>query len=377
MWVLATLLACGDPEGRVPASVGGDRDDVDRPDADTGEEDTDDGVETGDTGDTDTGADTDTDTAVEPTAYSCEPSVSADTAACTSLLESSEPADGATGVDPSRDVVFLLTGPDPSAAATVDGVPGVSTVDGRRVIFSPLEPLAGEADHVARLCACGEETTVRFRTGPAPGTPVADPLTLAGRTWSVDLSSGRLAEPAGLEVLLSSYMTSRLLLEVDGADATALALRWGWSDPASIDPVVQDLCAPTTDANAPFGTNPTFQAGPTLGFFPNLAPTEAEDVTVRGTFVPDGTVVTNVTWSGLVHTGPWAALIDPTVPGAFCDLLPPLGASCQACADGSPLCMRLVLDEMQGVDVSPLPLATVPDVCPPPGDTGAPPDDGA
>lgn len=378
MWVLTTLLACGDPAERVPAAGGGDRDSVARPDGDTAADDTAEGVETGETADTDTGADTDTDTAIDtgPVVWSCAPPEPADTASCAATLESSDPADGAVGVDPRRDVVFLLAWPDPAAAATVDGARGTSTVDGRRVLFAPAEPLAGDTDHVARLCACGEETTIRFRTGPTPGTPVADPTTLAGRTWSVDLSSGRLAEPAGLEVLLSAYMTSRLLLEVEGADATGLALRWGWSDPAA-PALAQDVCAPTTDATAGFSTNPSFSAGPTAGWFPNLAPTKAEDVTVRGTFFPDGTVVSDVAWSGLVHTGPWAALIDPAAPGAFCDLLPPLGASCQACADGSPLCLRLVLDELQGVEVSPLPIATVPDVCPAPGDTGAPPDDGA
>lgn len=292
--------------------------------------------------------------------YVCPPEGVEPDPECGIVVERTSPTDRASDVDVFTSVSFWLSGADPTARIGMDEVPGRSRVLGERVEFTPEAPLSAATEHTARLCSCGVESTITFTTGHPLGTPVSDPTTLAGRTWTLDLAAGRLRAPAGLDTLFAPYLRAAVLLEVTDAPATALAVRTGWTRPGVSE---QDPCSPTTDLTADFTVNPNLVAGPADGWFPNVVPTRAEGVIVTGTWTWDGERLVDATWSGVVDTAPWAALADPEDPGSFCAALAPLGGTCEACRDGSTWCLRMTIEALEGRDGGPSPLAAVPAPC--------------
>jgi len=199
------------------------------------------------------------------------------------------------------------------------------------------------------------ETGAEDRSDPALAALVV------GRTYVFDLASARVTEPGSVGSLLVSYLGAALLVEVTGADATTIAVRWGWTDTRGR---AQDTCAPTADATGAFTGTHAFATDPTAAHLWALEEMAGEEAVFSGTFSADGSDVRDATFRLLADTSGLAGFLGSDDPYEFCSLVASLGETCEACADGDVTCLPFAFTEMTGRDVSPLALVEVATPCP-------------
>jgi hypothetical protein len=284
-------------------------------------------------------------TPVEPTGSGCE-----------NPLVRVTPEDGEGAVYHLSTVEAELSAPDATARWTVSAggvdLPGRNTVDGAVVRWDGV--LDTDTDYRATLThACGSNL-VLFSTSDI-GEPVE--VDLAGLTWTLDFAAGTWTEPAGAGGALASLMADfRILLSVPAApDGGTISLAAGVGVAGH-----QNACVPTLDLSDSAWSDPYFSAESDAF---ELATEEfsltVEDFVTSGAFSPDGTRVAEAAVSGIVDTrGLGAALQVGDGPGAVCELLGTLGASCVPCADGMETCLPMDIENVYGV-LSPVPLVDV------------------
>lgn len=226
-----------------------------------------------------------------------------------------------------------------------------------RVVASPIFALAV----VACTSAPGLETDSETDSDPVVDT---DEGPLVGKTYAIDLSTGRVVSPEGLGDLLGPFMT-RLLFGVEGQGADAL---WTVGAMAVLDsePVEQDLCLETVAfPEADFSADPAFQIDATgtatRAYFLGV-PILLDDLRLSGTFSADGGAIEGMRIVASVETHALAPVIDETCVSTssdypaclqvVCDLMAVAGG-CVACADGTgDHCLLLDIDQLDAPGVS-------------------------
>jgi hypothetical protein len=281
---------------------------------------------------------------------------------CSIAIDSTVPTDGAADAYYRGNVEFILSEADDSATIETS-IPGtqITSEDGLRVIWQLSAPLDPNTSYSATLHYCGGDAEISFTTSSL-GTPIDDPSSLEGRAYVVDLPAARIVEPPGIGAVLTSYLTTDILIGVNGVTGSQIDMI-GAVAVTDSSPPVQDYCTPSIPfPPADFSESPFFAIGPqdtTL----NVAGYEIDiqDLLINGTFAADGTYFDGGVLSGTIDTRPLAPPLDDSGnEGAICDLAVNFGATCEACpSDGQPYCLSLVADQIYAEQVDGVTLVPV------------------
>ncbi len=251
-------------------------------------------------------------------------------------------------------IEFNLSKPhDEDATITVDGVQGTTTWnDDRTKLYFTHDGLAPATSYSATLSYCRGDATINFTTSEL-GT-VLD-TEVAGRTYSIDLSSGRIVVPEGVGAALAPYLEFEILAGVKEVSGDDLIITGAIGD--EDNPGTQDFCAPTFDfPSADFSGSPYFQLGPqtttiaVAGYSVTI-----DDLLISGTFAPDGTYFGGGTLQGLIDTRPLVSLVfdDEDDENAICDFILGFGVSCVACPNGDgDYCLELKAVDLLAEELS-------------------------
>ena len=255
---------------------------------------------------------------------------------------------------------------------TYDSIQGQSwqNANGTRLTFDPYGDsttgtLRPNTSYTATISWSGRAPVdLEFTTSEVGGDVPEPEYGLAGRTFSLDLSTMRFTEPQGIDNLLMQYASQLYLyLHVLGADEDAETIdMFAFAVGLDGDEGTQDPCQPTVSLTRNGGDlflNPYFRVGPAQeddiledldnATFPMLL-VFMHDLTLDGSFSPDGERIAGGAFSGVMDTRPLDELIDPGAEdGAACELLASLGIQCQDCDDGSgTFCLYMEAQDISG-----------------------------
>jgi hypothetical protein len=288
--------------------------------------------------------------AIVLTALGCGEKDAVDTAPpCDVGIDETFPAAGATNAYYRGVVEAHLTDSDPTATITVDGVSGTSWLneDEDVVYFEPDEAFAPNTDYTATISYCRADAPISFRTSDL-GSSIADPASLVGNTYDLDLQSGRVVIPEGVGSVLEQYLEVVILFKIAELSGDDLTMYGALAD--EDDATQQDFCTPTLDfPPADFSTAPFFGIGPAdtsisvAGYSVDI-----QQLEITGTFSADGSYWGGGVLGGVVDTRALKSLVgDDAEDSAVCDLVAGFGVSCVPCEDGTDFCL-----EIRAVDLS-------------------------
>ena len=153
----------------------------------------------------------------------------------------------------------------------------------------------------------------------------------AGRTYVVDLASGRFIKPAGVGDLIGGLLENSILIGVVSS-GSELEIRGAISQEGNTD---QDTCLPTLDdfPNADFTSTPYFEI-PEGDVSISVAgfTVQINSMSISGTFSSDASYFGGGTVSGEIDARDLGPLlkgqVDDTSPDYLCSLLAGFGVSC-------------------------------------------------
>ncbi len=130
------------------------------------------------------------------------------------------PASGAADHYYMDPIEFYLSDVDASATVSSE-IAGTTSVseDGKTVTFTPDAPLSPSTAYSVTLDYCGGAAELSFTTS-ALGTEIADPNTLVGKTYNVNLADANIVSPAGVGSILGSVLTTPILIGVISAGSS-------------------------------------------------------------------------------------------------------------------------------------------------------------
>lgn len=272
-------------------------------------------------------------------------------APCDISIQETFPAAGATNAYYRGAIEAHLTDEDPTAVITMDGVAGTTWLneDQDIVYFQPDEPLTPNTDYEFTVSYCFADAPVSFRTSTL-GEAIADPASLVGNTYDLNLQDGRVVVPEGVGSVLEQYLEVSILIKVDDLTGNDLTMNGALAD--EDDSSLQDYCTPTLDFPvADFSTAPFFGIGPADTTI-NVAgySVTIEDLEVTGTFSSDGTYWGGGVLAGVIDTRALSSLVgDDAEDSAVCDLVAGFGVSCVTCAsDGTDFCLEIRAVDLGG-----------------------------
>lgn len=271
------------------------------------------------------------------------------TDACTATV-TAFPENGASEVYYRTSVEFTMSAVESDASISLsDGsadVAGSSAVVGDRVVFTPDAPLAPSTTYTATLSwSCGP-TEVSWTTSDI-GSP-ADPASLVGKAYSLDLGAGRFVEPPGVGDVIGSFLDTEVLLGVTAADASIVHIMGALGDGAGN----QDICEPSFDfpVDADFTENPYFIVeSDSLNLDISGVLVTIEDLEVSGAFSANGDQVAGASLRGTLDV----SILEELVGSDPCSLLVAFGVSCETCSDGvTETCLSVYVDSMVATEVN-------------------------
>lgn len=312
---------------------------------------------------------------------------------CDNSIDAVFPANNATDAYYRTTIEVTFDDREDTATVTVSGpsgeVAGSGSWNGDTYVFTPSAPLAPSTSYtvsIAYSCtAGGDPATTTFTTSEVGSETTA--ASLVGKTFSLNLASGRFVEPEGIGSILSDFIEQEVLIGVQSADASDIQMIGAIAAEGS-NPPAQAACDPTIPfPEAEFTGNPFFEIGPetttltVAGYTVTIA-----DLLISGAFGPNGDYIAGAVLAGTIDTRPLVPLLDQNadcsagaprccdtdldpscdpnddVEGCcdedqICDLAFQIGVSCIACADNEDFCLSLYVDSMQAVEVSGLTLA--------------------
>lgn len=274
------------------------------------------------------------------------------------------PNDGATGVyyrtaievafrAAEDDAVFTLTAGDSDVAFTGEW-------DGNTYFITPDAPLEPSTQYTLDVTySCGSlEPPVSFTTSEVGGELDGDTIdSIVGSVYNIDITGGRVVEPAGIGDLLTgaldegiSVLVSATEYNMDDEELTFVGALGQVDDD---DNITQDICEPSIafPEAADFSGNPFFSAGGE-----NVALSVAgidlivDRLIISGAYAPDGSYLAGITFDATVDTRPLVPLFDddPEAPDdAICTLVGNFGVACEACSDNENFCLSLKIDSIE------------------------------
>ena len=271
------------------------------------------------------------------------------------------PEDGEPNFYYRSPIEFSLSGADSTATIAVEDSAGTEVAgavsfsdDGETVYFTPSSPLTASTSYTATLTWCAGSASVGFTTSSL-GAPLTADLT--GRTYNVDITSGRFVEPAGVGDLLGGLLENSILLGVTSVTDSEISFRGALSNTEDTN---QDVCNPSLEGfpAADFSEQPFFVlASDSLdldvaGFELSIA-----SINISGTFAADGSEFGGGVLQGeldareLLPVVKAEGLADSAE--GICDLLIGFGVACEACSsDGEVFCATILVDQLVAVEQS-------------------------
>jgi len=285
-----------------------------------------------------------------------------DSATCVIIVKSVYPEDGATDAYYRGVIEFELSNPDPTAVITTD-IPGSqgTSEDGKSILWNLDAPLTPGSSYSASLEFCGGGASTSFTTSAA-GQPLTDPDGLVGRLYQMDLRTAHVTAPPGLGEVLLEQLSAILLLGVDGPVGATLPM----TGAASVEnQTTQDYCnltVPLDDVD--FSGSPDLSVrNDQFTLYAVGTAIDVFDLAIDGTFLPDGSAMEGVSFSGTIDTRPLAPYVDDGdgSEAAICELAVNFNTSCVACpSDGQEFCLQLAADRIHAPAD---PSATMVEVC--------------
>jgi len=265
---------------------------------------------------------------------------------CEAEVDSTWPEDGDDAFYYRDEISFYLSEPDASATITVDGISGTSSLDDTATVvtFTPDGDLDGASSYTATLSYCAGAETISFSTSDLGGEVDVD--SLPGLTYALNLGTGTVVNPPGLEDLLGLFgadLEQTLFLQVTESSDTTINFISALPD----DTGDQDYCNATLDfPTADFTEAPYFQIGP-KDIIADIGDTQVpiERVYVSGTFASDGTYIGGMELSGTLDLdviGPALGVDGETI----CNYGSFVGIYCEECGDGDETCLSLEIVDM-------------------------------
>jgi uncharacterized protein (TIGR03382 family) len=230
---------------------------------------------------------------------------------------------------------FTLRRPNGNAVA-MDVLP---TDDDRAVILDPVPTLNAFMNYTLEVVdPCGTATSWPVTTGAAP--PALPWNSLPGRVFEMDLTSGIVAEPAGVGPLLTPLFGDADMvpfLEITAVQPAAqtLTARVGEIDTLA---GVQNTCAPTQAVPNVLVGNPDVHYTGTVALDVGTGVIDMH-VDLEGTIV--GADLEDVSYT-IEMSASQIDTLDPLGIGdTVCNLLPSFGTDCVPCTAGPGDCLRL------------------------------------
>jgi len=281
---------------------------------------------------------------------------------CTVSVDSTWPIDGAQDFYHRSALEFELSEPDPTAvvAAEFPGEQAVSA-DGLWISYLPDEPLEPETVYEAGLDYCHGSPRISFSTSEL-GLPVESGATMLGRTFELDLTSGRYLQSSDVAQAFSAAFDRTVLFEVQFDEGAGLGVLAGMSDGGE-GSVSQDPCQPTSSSlqvdndEAPFFSFrlDEFELVGDAGALTLVA------FSLTGTIAPDAEFVGGITWEATAPAGQLGELMGLDAE-ELCELLEGSDAGCLPCPDGPQSCITAAADRMEAWSV-PVALESVDVAC--------------
>lgn len=254
---------------------------------------------------------------------------------CGALIVSSNPSNGATGVDVDAEIRVqynaVVTASD-TWSLGVSNVTGTSTLnaDGMGATFVPDAPLDYDTIYAIEASACEEGVLHTFTTGPAP---LQDDQ-IEGKTYAVAFPNILFTSPPQGILDLVDFADFIIVQIVEIDDVTREFSANAGSANFNGGVVVED-CQYAFDAGTgDLSSSPELEVGPSDFVLPlggnNIT---IEDFTLTGTFGANGDVITDLAISGMMDTRGIVGF------GDLCFLAQLGGFSCQQCSDGAPRCI--------------------------------------
>jgi len=333
-----------------------------------------------------------------------------DTGTCSNSIISTFPADGATDAYYRTTIEVKFDNQEDSASfAVADGdgndVSGSSDWNGDTLVLTPDSPLAPSTTYTITIdYSCATGVTQSFTTSEVGTAVDTSGHAMDGRSYLLDLSSGRFVQPEGVGDIIGDYLDQIVIVGVDHVDAendTLVMLgalgeqdstRAGGAHTAdgSMSDIFQ-ACEPTINfPDAPdFSTNPYFSAGPAdttisvAGFSVDI-----QHLQISGAFGPDGSYISGATLAGKIDTRPLVPFVStspapcdqatyddgtgsqvdnpnyPCDPNAICSIAASLNIACEPCGADSTAttcgdtgsgddacCLNLLVDSMNASEL--------------------------
>lgn len=300
--------------------------------------------------------------------------------------------------DAEDDATFVVS-------SSAGDVAGTYAWEDEKLIFTPTNPLAPSTDYTTTVSySCSSDLVAsEWRTSEV-GTAVPGDLT--GRSYLLDLSSGRFVEPEGVGDIIGEYLDQIVLIGVHaqagttidmigalGTQDTAAPIEGAHTADNAVKGINQAACEQSIafPPGISFAANPYFSAGPAdttlsvAGFTVTI-----EDLKISGAFSPDASYISGATLGGKIDTRPLVPLLSadpapcdeptydhdgsagtaevanpnyPCDPGTICTLAASLFVTCEPCADGSTAttcgtgagqdacCLSLLVDSIEAVEL--------------------------
>jgi len=274
---------------------------------------------------------------------------------CPNALLESFPEDGANGVYAWSSMDLLLSRSDAGATIVVTDDDGtevtgslVLTEEDKRLTWTPSGPMAAGAYTWTLEWTDCETRTATFNVSDVGTTLIADPSSLIGKTYVLDLTESRFVAPENIGEALTSQLEVRLLLGVVDVDDDGVHFMAGAEE---LTGGSQSLDAPTTRfaEAADFSENPRFTgASDALGLVVEGDPITVTDLEMTGSFAADGSAIEGFRMRTILDMRDLKDALDLEDDNGPCDLFSAsFAVQCTACPNGAgDFCIDLVVADL-------------------------------
>jgi len=268
-------------------------------------------------------------------------------------------------------------------SVTIDlaGVTGTQTVDGLTATFDPDTDLSPNTAYDVTVTWSPSDVgslSYSFTTGPH-GDAVADPESLVGVVYALDLAAATFLKPAGIGGIIGSQLEGLAILFETTADSdfagNEVHVIGALGDDDGVT-ITQDPCAQTlpwtagedgivgtTDDTPASFDNPQMTVGPAdLTLAIQGVSTRLQDVFLTGTVHPDLVDIQGLIFEGNLDTRALDGLIgtEGEVGSACTFLEDTVGVACQECGGEfpGPYCLDVLAVDMVAMEVPGLAIAS-------------------
>ena len=291
---------------------------------------------------------------------SCAVDLETTAATCSAQIASTSPFPDSTNMYHRDFISVELSEADEAAYialfdANGSSIAGTSAHSGTQITFTPDRPLLPSHSYQVQVSYCGSPEPVSYTVQTSDlGEPLRDGTSsLIGKTYLVDVSSGRVLEPLGVGDLLQGLLQNTFLITVKDVVQDRLEVRVALTEAESEK---QNFCVPSMEEFPRIDVSESSYISVVENDIPiNIAEHNfvLHDLVASGTISPDGLYLGEIEVEGMLDLREVAPIVQElgvTVEDAesFCDVLDGFDSACQPCpTDAQPYCLAIVVDKIK------------------------------